>query len=181
MAKKPILILKEYFQTGKKPTESQFADLIDSFAHLDGPQIAKLIENIQTTGAYLQLTNISGALIAQISLDDIRRRTNEATDKGWENPNLINGASNYENGHQTVRVKKRNGVVYLEGMLRTSNNSSYVAFILQKDYWPKEILTFNCISKTGAKKVEINPVGEVRIDFVNTDWLSLGGINYLLE
>jgi len=33
--KKPIDVLKTYFETGDTPTESQFADLIDSFIHKD--------------------------------------------------------------------------------------------------------------------------------------------------
>ncbi|MBP2616441.1 hypothetical protein [Chryseobacterium jejuense] len=35
MAKKTIAALKEYFKVGKRPTESQFGDLIDSYVHLD--------------------------------------------------------------------------------------------------------------------------------------------------
>ncbi|MBV8328830.1 hypothetical protein [Chryseobacterium sp.] len=35
MAKKTIAALKEYFKAGKRPTESQFNDLIDSYVHLD--------------------------------------------------------------------------------------------------------------------------------------------------
>lgn len=33
--KKNIATLKEYFQAGRKPTQEQFADLIDSFVHKD--------------------------------------------------------------------------------------------------------------------------------------------------
>ncbi|WP_250254436.1 hypothetical protein [Chryseobacterium sp. Marseille-Q3244] len=39
MAKKEITVLKEYFKAGKRPTESQFGDFIDSFAHLDDANI----------------------------------------------------------------------------------------------------------------------------------------------
>lgn len=35
MAKKTIAALKEYFKVGKRPTESQFGDLIDSYVHVD--------------------------------------------------------------------------------------------------------------------------------------------------
>ncbi|WP_313090873.1 hypothetical protein [Chryseobacterium flavum] len=35
MAKKTIAALKEYFKAGKRPTESQFTDLIDSYIHMD--------------------------------------------------------------------------------------------------------------------------------------------------
>ncbi|KAB8153431.1 hypothetical protein EZY14_009365 [Kordia sp. TARA_039_SRF] len=33
--------LKEYFSTGKKPTQGQFADLIDSMQHVQDEQIVK--------------------------------------------------------------------------------------------------------------------------------------------
>ncbi|CAH0215803.1 hypothetical protein [Chryseobacterium sp. Bi04] len=36
MAKKTIAALKEYFKAGKRPTEGQFGDFIDSYVHLDG-------------------------------------------------------------------------------------------------------------------------------------------------
>ena len=35
MAKKPITELKNNFKAGKRPTESQFGDVLDSYAHLD--------------------------------------------------------------------------------------------------------------------------------------------------
>lgn len=35
MAKKTITQLKEYFKVGKRPTENQFGDLIDSYVHVD--------------------------------------------------------------------------------------------------------------------------------------------------
>ncbi|MBT2622507.1 MULTISPECIES: hypothetical protein [Chryseobacterium] len=42
MAKKTIAALKEYFKVGKRPTESQFGDLIDSYVHLDDESIRNL-------------------------------------------------------------------------------------------------------------------------------------------
>lgn len=39
MAKKTIAELKEYFKAGKRPTEAQLGDLIDSFTHLDDPNV----------------------------------------------------------------------------------------------------------------------------------------------
>ncbi|MBV8328832.1 hypothetical protein [Chryseobacterium sp.] len=39
MAKKTIEALKEYFKAGKRPTESQFGDLMDSFASLEDPNV----------------------------------------------------------------------------------------------------------------------------------------------
>ncbi|MBV8328834.1 hypothetical protein [Chryseobacterium sp.] len=39
MAKKTNTELKEYFKAGKRPTEAQFGDVIDSFASLEDPQL----------------------------------------------------------------------------------------------------------------------------------------------
>ncbi|WP_312993031.1 hypothetical protein [Chryseobacterium flavum] len=39
MAQKNTQELKEYFKAGKRPTENQFGDFIDSFANLDDPNI----------------------------------------------------------------------------------------------------------------------------------------------
>jgi hypothetical protein len=141
MAKKPIATLKEYFKTGKKPTENQFADLLDSYVHLDSQPISI----------------------------------------GWEDINLFDGVYNYENEHQTARIKKENNVVYIEGMLISHLNSSFVSFIIEKDFRPKYIQTFNCISNNGARAVQIDPSGEVLIDLLDIEWISLAGTCYLLS
>ena len=39
MAKKTVTELKDYFKAGKRPTEAQFGDLMDSFANLQDPQL----------------------------------------------------------------------------------------------------------------------------------------------
>lgn len=76
MAKKPIQTLKEYFKVGKRPTESQFEDFIDSFAHLDGPELERMIENVNSNNGYLQFTSQNGNLVTQISFQDIRNNMN---------------------------------------------------------------------------------------------------------
>jgi hypothetical protein len=49
MSKKTISQLKEYFKATKRPTESQFADLLDSYAHLDSEIIKYLAASEYTT------------------------------------------------------------------------------------------------------------------------------------
>lgn len=79
MAKKTLTQLKEYFKIGKRPTQDQFGDLLDSFAHLNGPELARLIENINTEDGYLRLRSSNGTLITQISLQDIRNNMGLST------------------------------------------------------------------------------------------------------
>jgi len=46
MAKRSILVLKSFFETGDKPTQAEFKDLIDSFIHIDdGVAIANIVTN----------------------------------------------------------------------------------------------------------------------------------------
>lgn len=72
MPKRLITELKEYFKAGKRPTQSQFADFLESYAHLDGPQLARITNNINTENGYLRLRGMDNAIVAQISLQDIR-------------------------------------------------------------------------------------------------------------
>lgn len=72
MPKRLITELKEYFKAGKRPTQNQFADFLESYAHLDGPQLARITDNINTENGYLRLRGMDNAIVAQISLQDIR-------------------------------------------------------------------------------------------------------------
>lgn len=41
MAKRIITELKKFFKAGKRPTEAQFEDVLDSYVHLDNPEFVK--------------------------------------------------------------------------------------------------------------------------------------------
>ncbi|QHB38504.1 structural protein [Flavobacterium phage vB_FspM_lotta8-1] len=56
--KKPISTLKTFFETGDKPTEQQFADLIDSFIHKDEGFV---ITQVETTAGGLTITFSDGS------------------------------------------------------------------------------------------------------------------------
>ncbi|WP_336958635.1 hypothetical protein [Chryseobacterium contaminans] len=62
MAKKTIAALKEYFKAGKRPTESQFGDLIDSYVHVDeSSEYSTIVEfpaNYQV-GDYVEFLNFA--------------------------------------------------------------------------------------------------------------------------
>ncbi|MBV8328831.1 hypothetical protein [Chryseobacterium sp.] len=50
MAKKIITELKEYFKAGKRPTESQFGDLIDSYVHKD--ESSEYVTSVEFPGGF---------------------------------------------------------------------------------------------------------------------------------
>ncbi|WP_294240480.1 hypothetical protein [Chryseobacterium endophyticum] len=64
MPRKLISELKEYFKATKRPTEAQFADLLDSYAHLSGPELKRITNNINTENGYLKLRGMDNSVVA---------------------------------------------------------------------------------------------------------------------
>ena len=62
MAKKPINTLKEFFETGDRPTQGQFEDLIDSFVHKDSGAVVSS-SNFNTVNGLLTLGFSDGTSI----------------------------------------------------------------------------------------------------------------------
>ncbi|OCA80505.1 hypothetical protein BBH99_04045 [Chryseobacterium contaminans] len=73
MAKKSIPELKEYFKAARRPTESQFGDLIDSFTHWDDPNVFsthyKEKNNLRFTFPEQQADQAIDILLGNVSID----------------------------------------------------------------------------------------------------------------
>lgn len=95
MAKKNRNTLKTYFQTGKKPTEAQFADLIDSFVNRLEDDFESIMENkVDKTGskmsgdltlnnAKLSIENLKSNHDSIKSITDIHNKYNFARDTNY--------------------------------------------------------------------------------------------------
>lgn len=66
MAKKTIAALKEYFKVGKRPTESQFGDLLDSYANLNDKNIFP--DNHKCKDLYFEFPHQQGDMAVDILL-----------------------------------------------------------------------------------------------------------------
>ncbi len=109
MALRTISILKSYFNTGDKPTESQFGDLIDSFFHKSAsiPQssITDLVAHLEAkvdaeAGKGLSSNDFTAAHIVEIN--KIANKVDAEAGKGLSSNNFtttllekLNGLSNY--------------------------------------------------------------------------------------
>jgi hypothetical protein len=112
MPKKLISELKEYFKATKRPTESQFADLLDSYAHLDGAELKRIIENINTENGFLKLKNSLGDIIAQISMTDLRNSLNLSSNlETFPGTNLVNSKPYWKPGNNTIPFFNNNGSI----------------------------------------------------------------------
>lgn len=68
MAKKLITELKEYFKAGKRPTEGQFRDLLDSYVHLDDPTV--LSNNYKYVDMVIRFPNQQANMATDVLLGD---------------------------------------------------------------------------------------------------------------
>lgn len=110
MAKRTIQQLKDYFKVGKRPTESQFGDLLDSYAHLDGNELKRIIENIDTENGFLRLKNNQGDIITQISMLDIRNNLNLSSEQeSFSGINLTNSKPYWKTGNDYINFFSNNG------------------------------------------------------------------------
>ncbi len=129
MPKRLISELKEYFRAGKRPTENQFADFLESYAHLDGPQLARITNNINTENGYLKLRGMDNSVVAQISLQDIK------SNMGIPN-NLVHSV-NGQTGNVVVDIEGPTDVGSTrEGILKffTANQSGTDIFHIKLPY-----------------------------------------------
>ncbi len=138
MAKKNRTTLKTYFETGDKPTQSQFADLIDS-------------SHNQT--------------------DD---------DTGWIEADLDNGFVNYYNGYSKARYRRKNGVVYIDGLVKGGAKGK-VIFTLPTGFLPDFRLIFPVLGNNAALRVDILPNGDVTAVTHYIGWQSLFGISFVID
>ena len=59
--------LKSYFQTGDKPTEAQFIDLIDSFVHIqEGDDNQQITDTLKISGSETYVSGSSNALLGMV-------------------------------------------------------------------------------------------------------------------
>jgi hypothetical protein len=208
MAKQPIITLKEYFETGKRPTQSQFEDLIDSFAHLDGAEVLSLINGIDIQGGNLRLKNTSNSVIAQIALQDLKTSLNVPTtfvesingqsgavnvplgDSGWQNvttfaTNIVNYTTATE-----LRYRKLNGVIFLDGAIKggtaQTNGGSYHLFTLPSGFTPSRKMSVvvaraNTSTTYKSGRIDIDTDGKAYgVDYSHL-WTSLSGISFLAD
>lgn len=88
MAKKTITELKNYFKAGKRPTENQFGDLLDSYLHLDDP--TSFPSNFKYKNLSVRFPNLESNLAVDILLGNAIQGNIEIQVVGaWNNENTV--------------------------------------------------------------------------------------------
>lgn len=195
--------LKTYFETGKKPTQQEYADLIDSFLHrLDDTNdfIAALPDATTTqkgiaeqatlaevdlgtdstrfvTPAGAKRATQTHAVVKSVNgqTGDVVINLGTNNDSGWTNAGLQNGILNYSPGYQVARYRKKDDVVYIEGVVKGgSGGPAVTVFTLPIGFIPGKRIIFPAMTAAGSSiRLEIQDNGNVVCYGFNTTWTSL--------
>ena len=134
MAIRSTSILKSYFNTGDKPTESQFSDLIDSFFHksLSIPQSS--VENLtafldskvdKVAGKGLSTNDLTDFLINQIQ--SVTDKVDKESGKGLSSNDFTTALLSKLNGLSNYQKPISEDISYIDGLLEALQSKSDVS------------------------------------------------------
>lgn len=96
---------------------------------------------------------------------------------------FVSGATNYGQGHQTLRVRRSGNRVYLEGLVSIAASYTGALFSLPAGFIPTLHHIFSGNINDGTSRVDVSPTGVVSL--INHQsahpWVSLAGINFGLD
>jgi len=200
-------ILKGYFETGDKPTEQEYIDLIDSCLNKTDDSFITTIPDSSTTqkGIAEQATlaevetgtdgsrfvtpeGAKRAAETHSLVKSVNGQTGDVIvssndDSGWIDAPLQGTITNVGGAFQTARYRKLNGVVYIEGRVQGGvDDSTNTIFQLPLGFRPTKRLTITVI-KSGriATKLDINANGNLRCAKFSSTWTSICGISFLVD
>jgi hypothetical protein len=208
MAEKNRATLKSYFETGDRPTQGNFADLVDSFvSRTDDPFVQTLpvattaqagvvqqatVAEVQAGSNTQKYVTPAGAKLAAETFSPVKSINGQTgivnisipppmQDSGWINLTLLNGFTNFGTPYGTARYRKKAGVVYLEAAVKQGASNTVMAQ-LPVGFRPAGMLSF-VVSTNSATVgwVQIATNGDVMAASINTTFTSLSGIVFVVE
>lgn len=209
--------LKGYFNTGDKPTESEFSDLIDSSVHLTEDRsttaevqagtdntkfvtpagakasVQKFAPNATTTvKGLIEIATIAEAEAGTSSQHAVTPAGAKAAvlkfaveDTGWQPVNSFANGTTHFDSESTVRYRRKNKVVFLDGKIRggtnQTNGTSYLLFALSAEFAPQRRMSFVVIMATSsttsaAGRIDIHPDGRVYGVLYSSIWTNFSDI-----
>ncbi|NRR93135.1 hypothetical protein HSX10_16280 [Winogradskyella undariae] len=224
--------LKIYFQTGKKPTQLEYEDLIDSSLNISEDKAnlsdaqegtdddkymtpATTLKAVQThvpnsttsnrgivrkstlveelnganVDAYVTPVGTKNAIAnfapAAAPVQSVNGLTGEVItdfDTGWQTPTLLNSITNHSSTYHGARYRKKNDVVYIEGVVKGGTASGTVTiFKLPNGYRPSKRIIFNSYRANGVFRTDVYPTGDVICYSYNSTMTSISGISFLTD
>jgi hypothetical protein len=118
-------------------------------------------------------------LVEDISGTGITGHTHtELDDTGWITLLLINSWVSYDNSYGPPRYRKKAGIVYLQGLIR-SGTLSTVAAVLPPGFRPSiPKILFIASSNVGTNRIDVDSAGQIILAPGDTTWTSLSSITF---
>lgn len=201
--------LKSYFETGDKPTEQEYQDLIDSCynklddnLNLDLPDASTTSKGVVEQATLAEVENGSDStryvtpagakravethgLVKSVNglTGDVVINAGSTEDSGWVEPNLLNGIANVGGNFQVARYRKINNIVYVEGRVNGGDdNATNTVFRLPTGFRPTARLSFSVVrAGNRAVRLDVNPNGNVRCFNFSSNWTSICGVSFLID
>lgn len=207
MAEKTRTELKEYFNAGDRPTETQFADLIDSFLNrVEDPFIDTIPEASTSQKGIVQQASetevnegtnddkyvtpkgVKDSVTTLAPVTSVNGQTGEVNitiptvdDSGWQTPTLLYGFTNYGSGYQGVHYRKINKVVHIEGLVKGGHAGREI-FILPAGFRPSTKLVFAMVyDRAKISYVEVDSNGLIVPDAIGGTWTNITGISFPVD
>lgn len=103
----------------------------------------------------------------------------------WVAPTLLNNFENFgsfqTSKYQDTRYRKLNGVVYIQGTIKGSEQGK-VIFNLPEGFRPAERIFFGTLKYGNvAARIDILPNGDVFAESYHASWTSLNGILFIAD
>jgi len=189
------LTLKKYFKKGEKPKQGHYEHLIDSSLNKKDDKIVDMIPDASATKkGKVELATVAEA---KAGTDKVRAVTPEGVkkaiealapaqganeDSGWKAASLKNGITQYSTTYQSARYRKKNGVVYIEGLVKGSTaTGEVIIFQLPSGFRPSKRIIFNTNRPDGIKRTDVESNGNVRCYAYDKRWTSISGISFLVD
>lgn len=215
-------ILKDFFKTGDKPTQSNFEDLIDSFTHRTEDKsttaeveagtentkfvtpagakaaVQKFAPNASTTvKGLIEIATVAEAEAGTSSQHAVTPAGAKAAvlkyavqDTGWQPVNSFANGTTHLDGSSSVRYRKKNGMVFLDGKIKgganQTNGVSYLLFTLPGGFIPNRVTSFavimaNTSTTSAVGRIDIHPDGRVYGVLYSNIWTNLSDIVFNID
>lgn len=106
-----------------------------------------------------------------------------ADDTGWLTPTFQNAWVNFGSGWGVAAYRKRRGIVYLRGLVKTGTLAAI--FTLPDGFQPNEQRIFTGFAGTGVARIDVTSAGLVSVIGYgyggSNSFVSLAGIAFLAE
>lgn len=101
-------------------------------------------------------------------------------DSGWQSLLLQNNVINYGGTYQVARYRKKNGVVYIEGLLKGGIGNDVTIGTLPIGFRPNKRIVLFTQRLAGVARVDIKSNGEIICYSYNSTMTSISGISFII-